>query len=190
MLESADFFLLLFTLTILGIGTIMESVRGIGSGAIAWISLIASLKYGTQTDIRVAYMSIVLWMMASGFALWYRLFPDKTLNLASALLLSYLPPVGVFFIMSTNKLAQYVGLLYILLILVLPHKRISRNSSPNNWNKLFILAMGLQITIVAVITQSLYILPYTVVLWWWYKLEVENLMKPLDGDSNNVIEGG
>ncbi len=190
MLELVDFLLLLFALTVVGIGAITEGIRGIGFGAIAWISFITSLKYGTQMDIRVAYMSIMLWMIASGFALWHRLFPGKTLNLASALFLSYLPPVGVFFVMSNNKLAQYTGLLYILLIPVLPYKRISRSFSPNNWNRVFMLAMGLQITIVAVMTQSLYVLPYAVVLWWWYLLTVVgSRISGKSNDNNNVIGG-
>ncbi len=87
MLESADFFLLLFTLAILGIGTVMKGVRGVGFSAIAWISFIASLKYGTQTDIRVAYMSNgsnldVLSVMAS-ILLWL---PVSILDLRDILL--------------------------------------------------------------------------------------------------------
>ncbi|NJE54346.1 hypothetical protein [Thermococcus sp. 21S9] len=119
-------------------------------------------------------MSIILWLMALGLALWYRLFPEKRINALSALLLSYLPPVGVFLLMSVSKPAQYLGLLYILVILALPYGRISRRFPLNDWNKAFMLAMGLQIVIVGVVARSLYVLPYALVLWWWYTLTIRS----------------
>jgi hypothetical protein len=154
---------------------------------VAWLSFITSLEFGSYSDIQAAYMSILLWLMGLGLAIWYKLFPEKQINDLGALLLSYLPLVGVFFVMSTNKLAQYTGLLYILLILVLPYKRISQSFSPNTWNKVFILAMGLQITIVAIITRSLYVLSYVIVLWWWYELTVR---RRAGENGNNSIAGG
>ncbi len=105
-----------------------------------------------------------------GLTIWYKLFPEKRINALGALLLSYLPPMGVFFVMSANKLAQYLGILYILLVLVLPSKRIFQRFSPNNWNKVLMVALGAQILIVGILARSPYVLPYGLVLWWWYKL--------------------
>ncbi len=165
-----DLSIFIFLTLIFVVSYFFGGVLGSISGLVVWLSFIASLEYGAHSDIQAAYMSILLWLMALGLAIWYRLFPEKKINNLSALLLSYLPPAGVFFVMSTNKLAQYTGLLYILLILVLPYKRISQSFSLNNRNKVFKLAMGIQILVVVVIVRSLYVLPYAVVLGWWYKI--------------------
>lgn len=167
-----DVSIFIFLTLVFVVSYFFGGVLGSISGLVAWLSFIASVEYRTYLGIQVSYMSILLWLMALGLAIWYKLFPEKRINDLSAILLSYLPLVGVFFIMSADKFAQYTGLLYILLILVLPHEKISRSFSLNNWNKVFMLATGLQIVVVAFIIRSLYVLSYTLVLWWWYKLTV------------------
>jgi len=161
-------FLLLILIFV--VSFIFGGIVGGLSGVVAWLSFILALGNRT-TDIRVAYMSIILWMMALVLSLWYKLFPDKRIDSLSALLLSYLPLVGVFLISSEHELAQYAGLLYLLLILFLPTQRISQNFlSKSSKKTVLAFAMGVQILAVGLLTLSPYVFSYALLLWWWYKL--------------------
>jgi len=171
MMEFIDLFLLLFVLAVVGIGTIIEGIRGIGFGAIAWTSFIAAIKYGNQTDIRVAYMSVLLWAMASGFALWHRLFPYKPLNLASAISLSYVPPIVLLLLLNGH---EYLGVTGLFVTWMLIDENISKRISPEiSRNKTPEILVGIQILVIGLLTLSPYVIPYSLLLWWWYKLTVK-----------------
>jgi len=165
-----DFFLFLFALIVVVIGAIMDGVRGIGFGTIAWASFMASLEYGTPTDSRIAYMSILVWFLAAGDLFICEVFSKKHLDLRSFMIFSCVPPVVLLLLLNEHV---ELGILGLLILMLLNDDSIAKRLPQKFFNyKTVRTALALQVIILGLFTRSIYVIPYALLLWWWYKLTV------------------
>jgi len=164
--------LFLFAFVIVGIGVILSGIRGVVITLILWMSFILSLKRGNPVDVKVGYMSIMVWMLAMGDVFIRRLFSaEKQLDLRGFLVFSYLPPVVLLLLLNDHESLGVIGL-FVLMILnddslakALPQGLFSENTVKT--------LLILQVVVIGLSTRSPYVLSYGVVLWWWYKLTVK-----------------
>ena len=88
---------------------------------------------------------------------------------------SYVPPVVLLFLLNGHV---YLGILGLVVLMVLNDDSIAKKLPSGSFGRNTVLALLIfQIVLVGLLTRSPYVVPYALVLWGWYKLEVETLQK-------------